>query len=527
MTTSELIESLSLPTAYPFASNHVQVCQTHISVVFLAGDFAYKVKKEVRLPFLDFSSLERRRFFCEREVELNRRLAPDVYLGVVPITRENGRLRFEGAGEVVEWAVKMCRLSDDDTLAARLRRNLVTPTTMRELASFLAEFHRTAATNDEITRFGRFELVAKNVRENLVAAAKFVGDTISDAVCRQLQANTEHALDQLRPLIERRVKTGCVRDTHGDLRLDHIYICPEADTRRWLIVDCIEFNDAFRYADPIADLAFLVMDLKSAGRADLARELDEAYLTDTKDDEGRALLPLYASYRAAVRAKVEDIELTEREIPTAEKTAARERACGHWLLALSELLPPQQRPGLAMVGGLPGTGKSTLAQRLREEAGFVVIRSDEVRKQLAGVSPQQSAAADFQQGIYTPEWTDRTYAECLRQAEQRLFEGQRVVVDATFSAERHRREFQDVARRWCVPSAFLICELPSQTVRERLQRRHGDVSDADWSVYCNAVAVWEPPSAQTARHVYAIDTSTQAAAQAEAHVALVTEGLAE
>jgi aminoglycoside phosphotransferase family enzyme/predicted kinase len=485
--TRHLIHQFADPAAYPHPADPVTVLQTHISVVFLAGPFAYKLKKPVRLGFLDFSTPDRRRHFCEEEVRLNRRLAPHVYLGVVPVTHEKGQLRIDGTGETIDWAVKMVRLPEDGSLLACVERGEVTPADLSRLAQFLAAFHRSAETSDHIAAFGRFDVVAANARENFTQSEPHVGTTLSRTTFDRLRALTDAALDRLRPLIENRAARGVPRDTHGDLHLDHVFLPPDGEP---FAIDCIEFNERFRFADPVADLAFLVMDLKFRGRADLAAVLADAYFREANDEDGWPLLAFYTAYRAAVRAKVEGFELAEAEVPQDEQAAAAERAKAHWLLALGELEEPGKRPALVLVGGLPGTGKSTLSRELAAVAGFDVVRSDVVRKELAGVSSQTPMGG----AIYTPEWNDRTYAECLRRADALLFEGRRVIVDATFRQDSRRRAFVDLARRRCVPAALFVCEASPEVVRDRLAARTGDASDAGWEVYRAAAGAWEPAS---------------------------------
>jgi hypothetical protein len=345
---------------------------------------------------------------------------------------------------------------------------------------------------EEIAAFGRFEIVAGNARENFAQAAGLVGTTVSRAVFNRLRDRTEAILARLRPLIEARADRGVPRDTHGDLHLDHVYHFPgRPPPDDWVVIDCIEFNERFRYADPVADAAFLVMDLKYHGRPDLAAAFAAAYFAAAGDAEGRDLLPFYVAYRAAVRAKVEGMKLAEAEVPADERAAALAAARAHWLLALGELEEPGRRPMLLLVGGLPGTGKSTLARAVADRAGFKVIRSDVVRKELAGLPPTERAAAE----MYAPEWTDRTYATCLRRAEALLFDGRRVIVDATFSAEAYRRQFFDLAARLAVPAALVVCRADPAAVRARLAARKGDASDADWAVYEDAARRWEEPGA--------------------------------
>ncbi len=529
MEVAELIRALSDPKAYPFSTAEIEVRQTHISMVFLAGEFVYKVKKPVKLTFLDFSTLEKRRHFCEEEVRLNRRLACDVYLAVVPVTGAGANLRFEGTGEPVEWAVKMKRLPEEATLERRLARDELAPGELAALARRLADFHRSAERSGHISEFGRSRTVDKNIQENFSVAAPLVGRTKSQSVRDRLIALTDQALSALQPVIDARAARGIPCDTHGDLHLDHVYLFPDRSPPADLvIVDCIEFNERFRYADPVADMAFLVMDLAFQGRSDLAAGFGDAWFEASGDAEGRALLPLYVSYRAGVRGKVDGLQLLENEIPEAAREKALARARGHWLLALNQLESPGRRVCLILIGGLPGTGKSSLTASLATAANLHMIRSDVIRKELAGITRDTNATAPSGAGIYTREWTDRTYAECLRLAEERLFEGERVVIDATFVEEARRRQFFEAAARWAVPVLFLVCEAEPATVKARLEARRGDVSDADWSVYREIARRWEEPVAKTARFTRKIITGdSPVAAFQTAWDVLVAKGLAD
>ncbi len=520
MEIERLIESLLDPDAYPDRPENIEVRQTHISAVFLAGRFVYKIKKPVALGFLDFHTLEFRHHFCVEEVRLNRRLAPNVYLGVVPITMEQGRLLVEGKGEPIEWAVKMQRLPDDATLERRLERGQLDADQLAKLARKLAGFHAAADRSEQISRDGRFEIVAGNARENFEQSAPEVGRTVHSNVDRRLRELNEIALERLRPLIESRADHHLPCDTHGDLHLDHVYLFPDRAAPDDLIaIDCIEFNERFRFADPVADMAFLTMDLKFHGRPDLANAFAEAYFDAASDAAGKSLLPFYIAYRAIVRAKVEGFELRQPEIPEAEKATALIRSRAHWLLGLGELEEPKRRPCLLLIGGLPGSGKTTLAHALADCLDFAVLRSDVIRKELAGLAPEARASTGFQSGLYSSDWTERTYAECLRRAETRLFEGGRVIVDASFRADGHRERFLNLAKNMCVPAVWFECRADRTVNRERLDRRTGDASDADWTIYERAESNWGPPGIYAARALVAIDASSSIDEMASAAMA--------
>jgi uncharacterized protein len=507
MELTQLIAALSEPSAYPQGAEVVEVHQTHVSVVFLAGPYAYKIKKPLNLGYLDYSTLAKRREFCEQEVVLNRRLAPTVYLGVVPVSRDGTAIKMDGSGETIEWAVKMTRLPDEATLRERLGRDEIDSERVAALAHRIAEFHAHAASGPHISAAGRFETVARNARENFEQSTTQVGATVSRTVFERLRRLTEEALAQLRPLIETRAARSVPRDTHGDLRLSHVYFFPERPPPNdFVIVDCIEFNERFRHADPVADMAFLVMDFARHDRRELASDFADAYFRASGDEDGRPLLSFYCAYRAAVRGKVEGLTHTENEIPTADRATALEKSRVCWLLALGELERPRQKPCLVLIGGLPGTGKSTLARPLAQQLELTVIRSDVVRKELAGLAEAEPAAADFGEGIYTRDWDEQTYAECARRADALLFEGKRVLVDASFGREENRGRLLELAATRGVPAILLVCRAAPEVVRERLNERRNDVSDADWSIYLAAAARFEPPDPKTRRFTMEIVT---------------------
>lgn len=522
MNIQALIEALSSPEAFPEGVSEVEVCQTHISVVFLTERWAYKIKKPVELEFVDYSTLEKRRHYCDREVNLNRRLAPEVYRGVVPVVETESGLEVEpgdeDAGEIVEWAVKMVRLPEDGTLQSQLRDGRVEAADFEDLARRLAGFYADAKRGDKISEHARFEAVAGNVRDNLRAAEQQRGELLHPELYERLTQSVERSLESLEAVIESRADADVARDTHGDLRLEHVYLRPDRDGAPFVVVDCIEFNDAFRFADPLSDVAFMAMDLEHEGEWRLARQFAESYLAECRalggqaaeiaelpsEDEVEALLELYVSYRAAVRAKVKGMKATEDEVTGSEREEAAREAISYWLHALGAVQPASKRPALVLVAGLPGTGKSTVVRALADHSGCEWLDSDVVRKQAAGLDPEQEAPTEPNGGVYADCWSEETYRQLRDRARSALVRGERVVVEATFRTEERRRPLLEMADELAVPAVVMVCEADSEEVEQRLRERDGGPSDAGVEVYRKLREEWEPVS--EACDVVRIDT---------------------
>lgn len=522
LTPEAAVRSLSRECAFPVPVDVVSVRQTHISTVFLGGELVYKVKKPVKLPFLDFSTIEQRHFFCHEEVRINRPWAPDVYLGVVPVTRAANGLRFEGSGPVVDWAVKMRRLPESANLRSRLQHGLLEQRDLVRAAQRIAAIHRQACccVGDQATQAeAEFR---RRLRENWEFARDLKPYVIEPQVRQRLQTLSDEWLQCHDETLRRRANDGRVRDLHGDLRLEHIFLFPDRSPPNDIVIlDGIEFDVGLRRIDVVADVAFSVMELSFVGRRDLAQVFADVYFSETHDDDGRGLLPLFAAYRSAVRAKVAAILGAEPEIPHPDRDEALARSRAHWLWSLSELEHPDRRPALVLVSGLPGTGKSTLAKSLADVAHFdEVLRTDVVRKELIG----KSTAAD----LYSADRTERTYDECWCRARKRLLSGGRVLVDATFQRESFRHRFLQLALDCGVRAVWLECTAPAEVIRQRLLARHGDASDADWSVYQLVRANWEDASEFSARYYTVIEAGGPAASALDAaREVLRSQGLAK
>jgi len=504
MNLERILRDLLDPRAHPGAADAPVLVQTHASAVVLAGEHVYKLKKPVDLGFLDYSTLARRKAMCEAEVALNRRLAPGVYLGVVPICEIGGRAVLGGAGEPVEYAVHMRRLPEEATLAARVRAGPVDAVVLEDIGRRIARFHAEARRGPDVAAWAVFERVRENCRDNFAGLAPHAGAVAPVEELLRLQLETEAELDAQRDRIERRARAGVPCETHGDLRLEHVYLPAPGEI---VVVDCIEFSPRYACADPAADIAFLAMDLCAHGAWPEARVLLRAYFDASGDEDGRDLVPLYVAYRSGVRAKVRALQANAPGIPAAQRAEALQLARAHVQLAVGELAPAGERPCLVLVGGLPGTGKSVLSSGLSAEARLEWLRADAIRKELAGLDPLSSGRSEVRAGIYTPEWNDLTYGECLARAKNLLFAGRRVLVDASFKEERRRLEFLDAARDWGVPAFFLECTSSPDLVRGRLESRTRDPSDADWGIYQHVQRTWEALRPRTQAVHATVDTS--------------------
>ncbi len=324
------VEALLKPQAYPHKPPRIELVQTQMSFIFLTGEYVYKIKKPVNLGYLDYTTLEKRHFFCRQELELNRRLCPDAYLAVVPIVEERGGFCIEGQGKAIEYAVKMKQLPRDRMMDVLLPKGQVTPEMVARVAEKLVSFHPKAETNPRIAAFGRLDVIRQNTDENFAQTEKYIGLTIPKVQYERVKGYTDNFIDSNASLFEKRVREDKIRDCHGDLHAAHVCFTDDI-----CIYDCIEFNDRFRYSDVASEIAFLAMDLDRYQQAGLSRHLVNTYVGLSHDEELLKLLNFYKCYRAYVRGKVESFKLDDPYIPEEEKTRVLASAQGYFQLAES------------------------------------------------------------------------------------------------------------------------------------------------------------------------------------------------
>ncbi len=478
--------------SHPGDDAFIATHETHAAVVFLVGDRAYKLKKPVHLAFLDFSTRPKRQAACQREVELNRQLTPDVYLGVADI--------YGPEGALCDHLVVMRRMPATRRLSTLVRAQVSVTDPVRRIARLLATFHAAARRGPEISAEGGRDAILRRWTDSFRQVRPFRGGALDDELTGEIERLTVDFLAGRRRLFDDRIAAGRVIDGHGDLLADDIF-CLDDGPR---ILDCIEFDDRLRWLDGLDDAAFLAMDLERLGAADLGSRFLDWYAEFAADPAPPSLRHHYVAYRAFVRAKVACLRHAQGDAPAAADAARHAELTARHLHAGAVTL--------VLVGGLPGTGKSTLSGRLADRLGAVVLSSDRLRKELAGLSPEIPAPAGYLEGIYTPAWTQRTYAELFVRAERLLERGETVVVDASFTRAAHRDLAADVAARTRSRLVALRCEADPAVTVTRLHGRPPSVSDADQQISVAMAATVEPwPDAATVRTDEVSDHSVERA----------------
>jgi aminoglycoside phosphotransferase family enzyme/predicted kinase len=489
------------PEAYPEETGPIGHRETHISRLYFTDRHVYKIKKPVDFGFLNFTTLDRRRFYCHEEVRLNQRFCPDTYLDVVEIRRKSQQYRVGGDGEIVDYAVRMKRLPEERMLVHLLQAaDPSLPAEMQRVGRHIAFLHRHAEIVRSDGGLSDLDILRRNWQENFIQTAPFVGQTLCARAQTECAAYVEWFLAHHEALLLQRQKQGFVRDGHGDLHAEHICL-----TEPVCIYDCIEFNRRFRVADVAADLAFLLMDLDFRERRDLASITLEAYRN--AGEAGRELpllLPFYKVYRAWVRGKVESLLAVDTAAEAEVCSAAAGRSRRYFNLALGYLCPP----ALVMTCGLMGVGKTTVARGLAAALGATLLRTDELRKTLVGLPSTASRPEPFGAGIYSPEITAQTYGLLLERSLAALAAGQSVIADAAFLRRAERERFAAAAQRKGFPWLIALMTCPAETALARLDRRQAqglDASDGRRELFAGQAAAFEPPA--DTENIIRIDTA--------------------
>lgn len=474
--TADLRADLLRPEAYPAPHpEHVELRETHISLVFLTEGEVFKIKKPVRFAFLDFSTLEARRRACEAEVLLNERLAAGTYLGLVPVRRDaEGRHHFGPTGEVVDWAVHMLRLPDDIRADQRLAEGTLTPAHVDRVASMLADFHARARSDASTSEWGTAPAIARNVKENFEEVDPAKEGLLSAPQAREIERFQLDFLRDRARTFERRRESGRICEGHGDLRLEHLYL---GDSGGITIIDCIEFSERFRCADVCADIAFLSMDLAAHGHVELAERLLARYARAADDYDLYALVDFYEGYRAYVRGKVST--LTARQATGELRERALADARRHFALSLSAGRRSLLAPVVVAVSGVIASGKSTVAEALSDRLSAPVIDADRTRKRLIGLAPTAHDDSGAFEGPYDPAMTDRVYAEMMLRGSTVLESGRPVILDASFRSEELRSGARDLAAEHGVPFLLVECHASREICRARLLQREQETSVSD------------------------------------------------
>jgi aminoglycoside phosphotransferase family enzyme/predicted kinase len=503
----DFITALQRAEAYDHPVETITLFETHISWVLLTGEFAYKIKKPVDFGFLDFSTLEKRRFYCEEELRLNGRLAPQLYLKVVPICGHPAAPFVDGSGPAFEYAVKMRQFDPRQTFDELLARGALTSALMEETATMLAGFHQQIAVASPEDGYGTARAIQQPVQENFTQLEQALAGVQQAAdiraACETLRHWSRKQQKKLRPIFDGRKQQGFIRECHGDLHLRNIVLWQHKVTP----FDGIEFNPNLRWIDVMSELAFLLMDLDDHRQTTLARLLLNRYLVLTGDYAGLATLRFYQVYRAMVRAKVAGLRLGQLSAVKPDPACLAE--IGNYIqLALTYTQPPAA--GLVITHGLSGSGKTWLARQLVLSHDLIHLRSDVERKRLFGLTETAQSGSAIDAGIYSREATQATYERLALLAETCITSGFSVIVDATFRKRKQRDIFRALARRLQCDFHILDCTADAAQLRQRIQTRAqqgGDASEADLAVLEKQLRKQKPLHSEEQTFALQIDTT--------------------
>jgi hypothetical protein len=481
MTHSLLIEAMKKTDFYSHRPSEVEFIETHISYVFIAGDFVYKVKKPVKFDFLDFTTPGKRRFYCEEELRLNKRLASDTYLDVIAISLDaRGNITLNKGVEVVDYAVRMKKLPADRMLKTLLFQGLADEKDMDNLAKVIAAFHQEAQTGGHIDEMGNIGNIRHNIEENFAETLNYINVTIPEYQYKFINNYMGEFLAENKTLFEKRITDHKIRECHGDLHLDHICIANEI-----IIFDCIEFNERFRCGDIVEDVAFLTMDIDFNGYSRYADAFIKSYIRYSGDTDLPVLLNFYRCYYAYVRGKVTSFRLGQEELQENEREQITKTATQYFDLAYT-YAARLGKPVLILTAGLMGSGKSCQARKLAARLGAEIIRTDILRKELFDMKPTERRYENFGKGIYSEDVSRFIYDKAYELAEQKIKQGKAVIIDASFKKRAERQKALEMAKNLGIRFYILECICPDEITRKRLEKRmleNDNASDGRWELF--------------------------------------------
>jgi uncharacterized protein len=492
-----LIKALCEARAYDHGVATVRSIETHISWVLLTGQFAYKIKKPVNFGFLDFSTLEKRRFYCHEELRLNQRLAADWYLDVVPITGHPDHPKMDGIGEAIEYAVKMLQFPSPQTLRELAESDELSTDEIDQITSIIVDFHGTIEKADEQSHYGDWHWFV----ENFDHIRPLLDDRLQLLQLVTIETWSRDEWTNKSPLMQRRKQQGYVRECHGDLHLGNMILI----NGKVILFDCIEFNPMLRWIDVISEVAFLVMDLLHLGYDSYAYRFLNRYLQETGDYHGLALLRYYLVYRALVRAKVALLLMAQNADADVCVQARSEYAV---FANLAERFTKDSRTVLIISHGFSGSGKSMFASQLAEKIGALQIRSDIERKRLFGYSAQAATCSGIDSGVYTQEAGQKTYLRLVELAKIVLEAGFSTIIDAAFLKAEQRNLFWQLASECHVQFFIIDFQAPDETLCERIRQRQNDASEATVDVLHQQQQLAQPLSSAEQGHVITVDTES-------------------
>lgn len=494
------IQAMLKPEFYDHPVGTCELIETHISWVILTGDFVYKIKKPINLGFVDFSTLEKRKFYCEEELRLNRRLAPNIYLDVIPITGSAENPTLTGKEKAFEYAVKMQQFSHNMQLDLVLARNELRQDMVDSFAELIALFHQDIEKANSASGFGEPEQVYQPAKENFIQIRERISDKSKIDLLSKLERWTEDTFNEIKNIFNQRKEKGFIRECHGDLHLKNL----AWQKNKPLAFDCLEFNENFRWIDVISEISFLIMDLDVHHQPELAQHFLNKYLELTGDYEGCSVLRFYLVYRVMVRAKVDAIRAAQAGISPQEYDEANAEIVSYLQLALK--YTHKTKPFVIITHGMSASGKSTITQPLLGNLVAIRIRADVERKRLFNIKSGQNSSANIQQGIYTKEATHKTYLKLLELTERIIDAGFPVIVDATFSTIEQRTLFKKFASQKQVSFNILNFITSEETLKQRIRNRKKDVSDADITVLENQIKNWQPIKQNEEKYSVSINT---------------------